>query len=58
MDDQSVVKGKVFAEQLWWRLAKRIIEIAGNHYKWDDARWTEITETFLRPNDYYVKVEF
>jgi hypothetical protein len=53
----EVLKGKLLAEQLWWRLAKRIVEIAGNHYKWDDARWNAIAEVFLRPNDYQVTVE-
>ena len=48
-------KGIEFTEQIWWSLAKRIVFLAGNLYKWDDERWREANELFLRPNDYTVK---
>ena len=47
-------RGKQLVEQLWWSLAKRIVRIAGDMYKWDDDQWRQATELFLRPNDYKV----
>ena len=52
--DPRVQKGKEFVEMIWWSLAKRIVRIAGDHYKWDDTQWREAQENFLRPNDYKV----
>ena len=56
MDDPRIQKGQAFAELLWWSLAKRIVKLAGEHYKWDDEQWREASEIFLRPNDYKVVV--
>ena len=56
MDDPRIEKGKVFAELLWWSLAKRILSLAGDHYGWNDEQWREASALFLRPNDYKVKV--
>jgi len=56
MDNPRVQKGKAFAELLWWSLAKRIVKLAGEHYKWDEEQWREASEIFLRPNDYKVVV--
>jgi hypothetical protein len=54
MDDENVKKGIVLAEQVWWSLAKRIVFLAGNLYKWDENQWQEVNEKFLRPTDYKV----
>jgi hypothetical protein len=54
--DNPVTQGKEIAELLWWSLAKRIMGLAGNLYKWDDERWRDMSEIFLRPNDYKVEV--
>ena len=51
-----VEKGRQFAEHVWWQLSKRILKIAGQHYKWNDDEWKDMTELFLRPNDYKVIV--
>ena len=56
MDTDHMKKGIEFTEQIWWSLAKRIVFLAGNLYKWDDERWREANELFLRPNDYKVLV--
>jgi len=58
MDEESdprIQKGARIAELIWWSLAKRIVLIASEHYKWDDEHLREISEIFLRPNDYTVK---
>jgi hypothetical protein len=52
--DLRVKKGAEFAEQIWWRLAKRIVQIAGEKYNWTDDEWRDASEKFLRPNDYKV----
>lgn len=52
--DERIKKGAEFAEQIWWRLAKRIVQIAGEKYKWTDEEWVEASEKFLRPNDYKI----
>ena len=52
--DNRVEKGREFAERLWFSLAKRILKIAGDHYKWTDEQWEENINLFLRPNDYRV----
>lgn len=56
-DDLRIAKGKKLVEHLWWSLAKKIVLLAGNHYKWDDEQWKTAQELFLRPNDYKVIVE-
>ena len=53
---KSLEKGILFAERVWFSLARRIVQIAGEHYKWTDEEWTEISNLFLRPNDYTVQV--
>jgi len=50
----EVERGRKFAELVWWTLAKRIMQLAGEMYQWDDDQWKEMTEHFLRPNDYKV----
>lgn len=52
--DPRILRGNQLVEQLWWTLAKRIVRIAGELYKWDDEKWRQATEIFLRPNDYKV----
>lgn len=52
--DPRILRGNQLVEQLWWSLAKRIVRIAGELYKWDDEKWRQATEIFLRPNDYKV----
>lgn len=54
--DERMTKGIELAEQVWWSLAKRIVFLAGNLYKWDDDAWRIANEKFLRPNDYKVVV--
>jgi hypothetical protein len=54
--DTRVEKGREFAERMWFSLAKRILKIAGEHYKWTDEQWEENINLFLRPNDYRVVV--
>ena len=57
MENADVKMGCEFAEQMWWSLAKRIVFLAGNLYKWDDEQWRDANEKFLRPNDYKVVVK-
>ena len=54
--DIRAEKGRDFAERLWFSLAKRILAIAGEQYKWTDEQWEENINLFLRPNDYRVEV--
>jgi hypothetical protein len=54
MEDENVKKGIVLAEQVWWCLAKRIVFLAGNLYKWDETQWQDANEKFLKPSDYKV----
>ncbi len=56
--EQRTERGQRLVEQLWWSLAKRIVQLAGTHYKWDDDQWRAATELFLRPNDYSVLVKY
>ena len=49
-----IQRGKRFAEQIWWSLAKRIVRMAGELYQWNDKEWQEFQDMFLRPNDYSV----
>jgi hypothetical protein len=55
-EDARVKKGIYLAELMWWSLAKRIVRIASEHYKWDDDHLRQISDIFLRPNDYKVNV--
>jgi hypothetical protein len=55
--NERVERGRKFAELVWWRFAKRILQIAGEHYKWDDDEWKAMTDFFLRPNDYKIIVD-
>ena len=52
----NVDKGREFAERFWFSLAKRILKIAGEHYKWDDVVWEENINIFLRSSDYRVDI--
>jgi hypothetical protein len=57
MDNERRIRdGKQFAETIWWKLAKRIVEIAGELYGWDNDTWEEMQDKFLRPADYGVEV--
>ncbi len=55
--NERVERGRKFAELVWWKLAKRILQIAGEHYKWDNDQWKEMTDFFLRPNDYKIIID-
>ena len=57
MDEQNekrISDGRQFADFIWWSLAKRIVLIAGDLYKWDESQWESAQEIFLRNNDYKV----
>jgi hypothetical protein len=54
VSDERVKRGVEIAEQIWWRVAKKIIQVAGEKYKWTDEEWRDAAEKFLRPNDYKV----
>ena len=55
-NDQRILDGKQFAETIWWKLAKRIVQIAGELYAWDNDTWEEMQDIFLRPSNYSVEV--
>jgi hypothetical protein len=55
--NERVERGRKLAEHMWWTLAKRILQIAGQHYKWNDDEWKAMSDFFLRPNDYKVIVD-
>jgi hypothetical protein len=57
MENSRVIKGKQFLEHVWWSLAKHILRVAREHYKWDDDTLKEFTDIFLRPADYRVIVK-
>ncbi len=57
MDEERITKGVTLAEQVWWSLAKKIVFLAGTHYKWDEEQWREANDKFLRPNDYKVIIK-
>jgi len=57
-NEKRIADGKQFAEFLWWTLAKRIVGIAGELYKWDESQWEVIKEKFLRNNDYAVVAKY
>jgi hypothetical protein len=54
MESQRMKDGTKFAEDVWWALARSIVKIAGEHYKWDKDEWAAAIDKFLRPNDYKV----
>lgn len=51
-DDPAVRRGLAFAELVWWTLAKRIVNVVGQHLKWDEDQWITMQEKFLKSNDY------
>jgi hypothetical protein len=55
-NERRILDGKQFAETIWWKLAKRIVEIAGELYGWDNDTWEEMQDIFLRPSNYGVDV--
>jgi hypothetical protein len=55
-NERRILDGKQFAETIWWKLAKRIVEIAGELYGWDNDTWEEMQDIFLRPSNYGVEV--
>jgi hypothetical protein len=55
--DPRVEKGKKLVEFLWFRLAKKIVKIAGETYGWDEEAWEEAQRIYLRPIDYKVVVK-
>ena len=57
-NEQRIADGKQFAEFIWWTLAKRIVGIAGDLYKWDESQWEAMNEKFLRSNDYRVVAKY
>ena len=57
MNEERISRGVTLAEQVWWSLAKKIVFLAGNHYKWDEEQWREANEKFLRQNDYKVFIK-
>jgi hypothetical protein len=56
VNNERVKKGRDFLEQIWWRLAKQIIQKAGILYNWKDEDYRTAGELYLRPNDYKVIV--
>lgn len=57
-NEKRIAEGVKFAEFMWWTLAKRIVGIAGDLYKWDDSEWEVVKEKFLRSNDYTVVAKY
>ena len=55
-EDARITKGKALVEMMWWSLAKRIVRLAADHYKWDEEQLVQATELFLRPGDYRVTI--
>jgi hypothetical protein len=55
--DPRIEKGRKLAEFVWFKLARRIVLLAGQHYKWSEEQWQDAQNTFLRPNDYKVIVK-
>jgi len=53
-NEKRIADGIQFADFIWWSLAKRIVLLAGELYKWDDSEWESAQEIFLRSNDYKV----
>ena len=48
--------GIAFAENIWYRVAQRIFNLAAQLYGWEKSRRDEMEEIFLRPNDYHIEV--
>ena len=57
-NEKRIAEGIKIAEFMWWTLAKRIVGIAGDLYKWDESRWEIVKEKFLRSNDYVVVAKY
>ena len=57
-NEKRIAEGIKIAEFMWWTLAKRIVGIAGDLYKWDESRWEVVKEKFLRSNDYVVVAKY
>ncbi len=55
--DPRIEKGKKLVEFLWFRLAKKIVKIAGETYGWNEEAWEESQRIYLRPSDYKVIVK-
>ena len=55
--DPRIEKGKKLVEFLWYRLAKKIVKMAGEMYGWDEEKWEEAGRLYLRPGDYTVIVK-
>ena len=55
--DARIEKGRLFAEFVWWSLAKKIFLLAATEYKWTEEEAARARELFLRPNDYKVVVK-
>jgi hypothetical protein len=53
-NEERIAHGTQFAEFVWWSLAKRIVLLAGEFYKWNDDEWQIAKDIFLRSNDYAV----
>jgi hypothetical protein len=56
--DPSVRRGLEFAELVWWTLAKRIVNVLGQHLKWDEDQWREAQDKFLKPNTYKAQIDW
>ena len=56
--DLAVRHGLDFAELVWWTLAKRIVNVLGQHLKWDEDQWREAQDKFLKPNDYKAQIDW
>jgi hypothetical protein len=55
--DPRIEKGKKLVEFIWYRLAKKIVKMAGEMYEWDEEKWEEAGRLYLRPGDYTVIVK-
>ena len=55
--DPRIEKGKKLVEFLWYKLAKKIVKLAGETYQWDNEAWDEAQRLYLRPTDYRVIVK-
>ena len=57
-NDPAVHRGLAFAETVWWTLAKRILNVLGQHLNWDEDQWRDAQDKFLKPNDYKAKIDW
>ena len=57
-ESERISRGQQLLEQLWWSMAKKIVETAGKQYNWTEEQWQSATELFLRPNDYSIIVTY